>query len=101
MLKRKMYLDKKIIKYRLWFSGCLQRTLIKSIKTNHHVYPLHRLSFFINKDRQTNHCMFYASQNKLQCFMSYSMRVPSKKLNLSRFYLSRGADRLFLSNYQK
>ena len=101
MLKRKLFLDKKIIKYKIWHNSRINNILQSSFRQNHFLKPSYRISFFINKDRQTQHYMFYKSQSKLQCFISYSVKVPNKKLNLSRFYLGRATDRLLLANYQK
>lgn len=101
MLKRNSLFDKKIIKYKLWKQHQLRGTLIQSFKENQFLKPLNRLSFFIGLDRQSKHYLFYKSQSKLQCYLSYSLRVPSAKMQLSRFYLNRGADQLLLGNYQK
>lgn len=101
MLKRNSLFDKKIIKYKLWKTQYLKNSLIQSFKENHFIKPIERVSFFIGLDRQSKHYLFYKSQNRSQCYLSYSLRVPSAKVQLSRFYLNRGVDKLFLSNYQK
>lgn len=101
MLQRKIFLDKKLIKFNLWKKKCLKNLLIKSFLRNYYLQPLNRLSFTIKNNYLTRNYKFYITQNKLQCPISYSFKVPSRRLNLSRFYLVRTVNRLTISNYQK
>ena len=103
MLKRKLELDKKKIQYRLWSLDHLKRKLITSFQKNHYQIPAIRLGFFLyNKtNNKDNKYFFYRSQNKLQCFMSYSHRVPSKHIHMSRFFLSRSLNTLSFYKFQK
>lgn len=101
MLRRTSLFVKKILKFKIWKKNQLNEIITKSFQQNHFIIPQDRISFFIGKDRQNKHYTFWKSQNRLQCYLSYSLRVPSSKVQLSRFYLNRGTDRLLLSNYQK
>lgn len=101
MLKRKILFTKKILKFKIWRQQISKNLLTKSFQTNHFIKPKERLSFFIKTEKHNFNCTYYKSQNKLHCFMTYSMRVPTSKLNLSRFYINKGFDQLYLTNYQK
>lgn len=101
MLKRNIFLDKKIIQYKKFYKKRLTEKLLASFRENHFLKPIARLSFFIKKDYFCQHKQFYRSQSKSYCFMTHSKRVPTSKLQLSRFYLGKSLDRLTLTNYQK
>lgn len=101
MIKRKIHLDKKKIKFVRWQQNSLSKLLKKSFRCNHATAPIARISFGIQRTATTKLCYFYKSQNKLQCFLSYSFRVPYKRLQMSRFYLSRAANKLLMYSYQK
>ena len=101
MLKRKIFLDKKIIRYKIWEKGKLSSIIKKSFLRNYAVDPIRRFSLIIQSNYSNNDFQFYKSQNKLQCYMSYSFKVPTKRLNLSRFYLTRSVNKLYLGGYQK
>jgi|CXWK01.1.fsa_nt_gi hypothetical protein len=101
MLKRMKYIDHKLMRYKNWHSDRINILIKKSLLRNYQIQPKIRLSFIIQKDYANTAYKFYKSQNKLQCQMSYSFKVPSKKINFSRFYLTRSVDRLLLFKYQK
>lgn len=101
MLKRKIFLDKKILRYKLWSKTIATNKLYMSILRNYMVKPVDRYSFIIKKNLLNSDFMFYKSQNKLQCYLSYSFKVPSKRINLSRFYLVRTVNKLYMGGYQK
>lgn len=101
MLKKKRFFVKQLIKYNYWYKDILFKKLLKSFQENHLIQPVDRISFFIRTDYYTRNYRYYGSQNRLACFMTYSLRVPSKRVLLSRFYLNKGAELLYLSNYQK
>lgn len=65
------------------------------------IKPLERLSFNIQKIYLNSQHKFYLSQNKLQCFLSYSFSVPSRKLKFSRFFINKAVERLIFGGYQK
>lgn len=87
--------------YNNWTPFIYKSILINSFSKNYFIQPKNRLSFFLRKNYTNKQKKFYASQNKLQCFLSYSFSVPLQKTNVSRFYLNKGADRLIMSGYQK
>lgn len=101
MIRRKKHLDFKYIRYYNWSQEILDKKLTKSFGKNYFLKPKQRLSFFVRKNFRNSDQKFYGSQNKLQCFLSYSFSVPLQKTNVSRFYLSKGADRLIMGGYQK
>lgn len=101
MLKRKIFLDKKIMKYKIWKKMLLEEKIKKSFLRNYMLSPINRLSFIIKNNLNNNDFYFYKSQSKLQCYLSYSFKVPSKRINLSRFYLVRTVNKLLLGGYQK
>jgi len=37
----------------------------------------------------------------LQCFLHYNFSVPSRRLHISRFVLTKASDRLILGGFQK
>jgi len=101
MIRRKKHLDFKTMNYTNWKPSIYKNKLINSFSKNYFIQPGIRLSFFVRKNYTNKHKKFYLSQNKLQCFLSYSFSVPLQKTNTSRFYLSKGADRLIMGGYQK
>ena len=101
MIRRKRHLDLKFIRYHNWTKEILEKKLIYSFSKNYFLKPKQRLSFFFRKNNINSQQKFYKSQNKLQCFLSYSFSVPLQKTNVSRFYLVKGADRLIMGGYQK
>ena len=101
MIRRKKHLDFKTMSYNNWIPFIYKNKLINNFRKNYFIQPKFRLSFFVRKNYTNNHRKFYASQNKLQCFLSYSFSVPLQKTNVSRFYLNKGADRLIMGGYQK
>lgn len=101
MLKRKVFLDKKLILYKTWKKHQVNSLITKSFLKNYMLKPINRVSFIIKKNYSNNDLRYYKAQNKLQCFMSFSFKVPCKRINLSRFYLVRSANKLLLGGYQK
>lgn len=101
MIRRKKHLDFKYIRYCNWSENILDEKLTKSLSKNYFLKPKQRLSYFVRKNYKNKDQKFYKSQSKLQCFLSYSFSVPLQKTNVSRFYLSKGADRLIMGGYQK
>lgn len=101
MLKRNKAIFKKKIQYIRFYQNTLEKKLLNSFQKNYKQNYKKRIAFFIKtyyKNRDKN---FYRSQNKLFCNISYSHKVPSKKLNHSRFYLNKVSERLILFNYHK
>lgn len=101
MLQRNKHLNKKLIRYFFWNKNKNNLILLKSIKKNFLVNYKTRISLNIQRKNYNCHHRFYLSQNKLQCFLHYSFSVPNKKVNVSRFYLTKGLERLMFSGYQK
>ena len=101
MLKRKVLFVKKILKFKIWNKSILDRLLLRSFCENHFLIPKNRISFFIKTEKRNYDHFYYKSQNRLHCYLTYSMRVPNSKVHLSRYYLNKGVDRLWLTHYQK
>lgn len=101
MAQRKKFLDSKLIKFRIESKNILEKRLIKSLQRNNSIAGRERIAFFIKNNYFTRHNYFYKSQNKLQCTLTYSFKVPSKKLKLSRFYLVKHVDALLIGGLQK
>ena len=101
MIYRKKYLDKKLIKYRLENKKNLKKKLISSFRKNYYQCYNKRLSFFIQNFYTNSNLRFYNSQNKLQCNIMYSTRVPNSKILVSRFFLIKNSNSLLLGGYQK
>lgn len=98
---RQRHLFYKVIKYTNWKKTIIMRTFKKSWIRNYKISPKSRYSTlwlqkYYNKNKQ-----FYLSQNKLQCILHYNFSVPSRNISLSRFILSKAADRLILGGFQK
>lgn len=101
MIYRKKWLDKKFINYNNTVSNNLNRKLILSFKKNYYQNYSKRISFFIQDFYTNKNLKFYNSQNKLQCSLTYSTKVPTSRLMVSRFYLIRHSNSLLIGNYQK
>lgn len=101
MLQRSKHLNKKLIRYHFWQQKKNNLKLTKSFVKNFFIHYKIRISFNIRKNYYNKHHKFYLTQNKLQCFLHYSFSVPNKRVNVSRFYLTRGLDRLMFAGYQK
>ena len=101
MLKRSKNVYIKKLLYKKNYTNFLHKKLLNSYKQNYNIYYLKRLSFFINKYSVNSEKNFYNSQNKLFCNISYSSKVPSRKVYHSRFYLNKVSNSLILFNYHK
>lgn len=101
MLQRNKHLNKKLIRYHYWYKSKNKLVLNKSFKKNFLVNYKSRISLSIQNRYTNSFHRFYFSQNKLQCFLHYSFSVPNKKVNVSRFFLTKGLERLMFSGYQK
>lgn len=85
----------------MWKPQVYSNKVKKSFLLNMQVQPLNRMSLNIQAIyKNSDHC-FYLSQNKLQCFLSYSFSVPSRKLKFSRFFINKAAEQLTFGGYQK
>jgi hypothetical protein len=89
------------MRYILWKPSVLSKKLRLSYLTNYQIKPKERFSFILQQFYVNSQHRFYSSQNKLQCFLSYSFSVPSRKVGVSRFYINKGVERLIFGGYQK
>lgn len=101
MIYRKKWLDKKYISFRNTRCNNLRSKLLLSFKKNYNQIYTKRLSFFIQNFYNNKDLRFYNSQNKLQCSLMYSTKVPNSKLMISRFYLINNSNSLLFGGYQK
>lgn len=101
MIRRAKHLNFKRIRYFFWKQTNLATQIKISFLKNFYCRPLDRLSFIIQQKFTNKNHKYYFSQNKLQCEMSFSFSVPTKKLGNSRFFLNKAVDRLMYGGYQK
>lgn len=101
MIYRKKWLDKKYLNYKKTKNNNLNQKVILSFRKNYYQNYAKRLSFFIQNYYNNKDFMFYNSQNKLQCNIMYSTKVPHSKLMVSRFFLIKNSNSLLLGGYQK
>lgn len=102
MIYRKKYLDKLNLRFGTYHLKCFLTEKLKlSFGKNYKICYKNRLGFFIKKFYVNRDHKFYNSQNKAICFMTYSPKVPNACLSLSRFYLVKHSNNLYLSGYQK
>ncbi len=101
MLKKRYNLQKQIIlkhNYRKLFFNILFK---KSLKKNHFLEPLERLSYFAQDDYVRNLYFKFSTFQKLTCLISLSHKVHSKSYHYSRFFLNKQLDKLSISNTVK
>lgn len=98
---RNKHLFRKSIRYTLWKPRWYLKRFKKSWGINLKIAPLDRYSILWGWKYYNRHHQFYKSQNKLQCFLHYNFSVPSRRLHLSRFMLTKASDRLILGGFQK
>ena len=102
MIYRKKYLDKFNLRFLVnKKQGCMFNKIQSSFKLNYSQTFNKRNSFYIKNFYTNKNLQFYKSQNKPICFITFSPKVPSSKLLLSRFFLVKNTDRLLLGGYQK
>lgn len=101
MVRRSKHINRSLIRYRLWVKSIKSARLTKSFSSNFFIKDRFRISFLIKNHHFNSEHKFYKSQNKLQCFLHYSFSVPSQRLRLSRFFLTKSAERLCFGGYQK
>lgn len=101
MIYKKKNLDKIFLNFLNFHKNFHNFILKKSLKKNKTINCNVRLVHFIQKYRVNSDHSFYRSKYKPYCFLSYNSRVPNSGLGVSRFYLTKHANSLLLSNYQK
>ena len=101
MLKKKYNLFKQLfLKYnfqKIFFNSLLTKSFAK----NHFIAPLIRISFFSQPDYVDNFLYRFKSYQKLQCLISLSPKVHSKKYHYARFFLNKQLDKLTIANTLK
>ena len=101
VVRRSKHINRGLIRYRLWARSTLSAKLSKSFSRNFFIKSSFRISFLIKSRHFNSEHKFYKSQNKLQCFLHYSFSVPSQRLRLSRFFLTKSVESLCFGGYQK
>lgn len=91
----------KVIRYFNWKEEVITNIFINSWQKNLKVKPIIRHSLSWKYKNYNSDRRFYLSQNKLQCLFHYSFSVPSRRLAISRFLLTKSSDRLILGGFQK
>lgn len=101
MIYKKKNLDKILLNFLNYYNNFYTVAIKKSIKKNKKIKTKIRLNQFLQKTRKNSDNCFYRSKYKPYCFLSYNSRVPNSKLGVSRFYLTKHANSLYIPNYQK
>lgn len=101
MIYRKKQLDKFILKFLLNNKTTIKNKINKSFKQNYSQRYTKRINFYIQKLYSNKNLCFYNSQNKLNCFITYSSKVPNSKLLLSRFFLVKNVNKLLIGGFKK
>ena len=101
VVRRSKHINRGLIRYRLWVKSTWSAKLSKSFSRNFSIKDYFRISFLIKSRYFNSQHKFYKSQNKLQCFLHYSFSVPSQRLRLSRFFLTKSVESLCFGGYQK
>ena len=98
MLKKKNKLQKQLlIKYN-YAQLFLENLLNSSLKKNHYLDPLNRISYLVNEDYVNNLFFKFSTYQKLLCPISLSHKVPNKSYMYSRFFLNKQLDKLVIAN---
>ena len=101
MIYKKKNLDKVLLNFLSYYNNFYNVVVKKSIKKNKKISTKIRLVQFLQKTKKNSDNCFYRSKYKPYCFLSYNARVPNSKLGVSRFYLTKHSNSLYITNYQK
>lgn len=101
MIYRKKQLDKFNIKFLRQKKNTLKKKIYSCFKKSYYQSFNKRISFYIKNFYKNKDLQFYNSQNKPTCFITYSTRVPSSKLLVSRFFLVKNVNKLLIGGYQR
>lgn len=98
MLKKKYKLKNQLYIKVNYTKLYLVDLLSLSLKKNHFIDPLNRISYFGQEDFRDNMYYKFSTFQKLLCLNSLSPKVPNKAYLYSRFFLNKQVDKLFVSN---
>lgn len=101
MVYRKKHMDFLTLRYNFFTKFLLVTKLNNSFKKNFYTHPKVRVSLWIQKKYKPRQNKFYKTQNKLRCMFTYTRSVPSKRMQLSRFYMVTNLNNLLISAAQK
>ena len=101
MVYRKKHLDFLTLRYNDYYKKRLKKKLFLSIQKNFYTAPKIRVSLGLQNKFISSDYKFYKTQNKLRCMFTYTRSVPSKRLQLSRFYMVLKLNNLLISGAQK
>ena len=101
MLKKRHNLQKQlIIKYN-YKLAYLEKLLEDSLKTNHYLQPIDRISHFAQDKNSDSMYFKFSTFQKLTCLISLSQKVPNKAYAYARFFLNKQFNKLTISNTLK
>lgn len=101
MVKQRKYYNLKKIYLINYKSISADIKLLKSFQENHTQVSQKRLIFFKFKYIPQSTRQFFKSQMQLRCNVTFTKRVPSKHLLLSRFTLTSSMNSLTLGSFSK
>lgn len=97
--KRKRFKKLQVLIKLLYLKRELKEKIKNSLKKNHFIIPLLRLSFTINWYYLKT--QFYKTYQKLVCPFSLSKKVPNQKFQYSRFFLNKKLNNFYINNVFK
>ena len=103
VFKRHLFKKKQLlIKYQ-FINQELWKKIKKSLFLNHYNHYKFRLSFNLNQIEPLlyDNNRFFKTFQKLVCPYSLSKKVPSKRLNFSRFFINKQINTLKINNMLK
>jgi hypothetical protein len=101
MLKKKYnFQNQVIIKYN-YKKNFVSSLITNSLKTNHSLIPIARLSLFGNSNLTDDFFFNFSTYQTLVCLISLSPKVHNKKISYSRFFFNKQLERLTISNTLK
>ena len=101
MLKKKYNLQKQLFLKHNFKKNFITLLIFKSLKLNHFIAPLERISFFSQSSSSDDLFFKFFSFQKLHCLITLSTKVPQRRYHYSRFFLNKQLEKLVISNTLK
>ncbi len=101
MLKKKNKLTKQLVIKFSYNKFFIEQLVTSSLKKNHFLSPLIRISFFAKENRFDSWHSYFSTYQHLLCPISLSNKVPSRAFQYSRFFFNKQLNYLTISNTLK
>lgn len=103
VFKRHLFKKKQLLLKYTYINKELWLKIQKSLLRNHYNHYKLRLSFTVDKSEQSlySHNRYFKTFQKLICPYTLSKKVPSKRMQFSRFFLNKQINTLKLNNIIK